>query len=71
MTTLITRELMIKRAQAGLMHVDGEPVQTGKDINVKIIHKGLRVLVPSKNKKVRKRNEVENVFNALTRWFNE
>jgi hypothetical protein len=53
------------------MHVDGEPVQTGKDINVKIIHKGLRVLVPSKNKKVRKRNEVENVFNALTRWFNE
>lgn len=71
MTTLITRELTIKRARAGLMHVDGEPVQTDKDVNVKIIHKGLKVLVPSKKIKVRKRNEVENVFNALTRWFNE
>ena len=71
MTTLITRELMIKRAKAGLMHVDGEPLQTDKDVNVKIVHKGLKVLVPSKNIKVRKRNEVENAFNALTRWFNE
>ncbi|MBK5196570.1 MAG: diacylglycerol kinase family lipid kinase, partial [Proteiniphilum sp.] len=42
MTTLITRELTIKRAKAGLMHVDGEPVQTDKDVNVKIVHKGLR-----------------------------
>jgi YegS/Rv2252/BmrU family lipid kinase len=71
MTTLITRELTIKRAKAGLMHVDGEPVQTDKDVNVKIVHKGLRVLVPSKKIKVKKRNEVENIFNALTRWFNE
>ncbi|MBK5196552.1 MAG: diacylglycerol kinase family lipid kinase, partial [Proteiniphilum sp.] len=71
MTTLITRELTIKRAKAGLMHVDGEPVQTDKDVNVKIVHKGLKVLVPSKKIKVKKRNEVENIFNSLTRWFNE
>lgn len=71
MTTLITRELTIKRAKAGLMHVDGEPVQTDKDVNVKIVHKGLKVLVPTKKTKVKKRNDVENIFNSLTRWFNE
>lgn len=71
MTTLITRELQIRRARSGIMHVDGEPVKTGREIDVKIVHKGLKVLVPSRKTKVKRRNEMENIFSALTRWFNE
>ena len=50
------------------MHVDGEPVETGREINVEIMQKGLKVLVPSVEKK---KKEAENIFSSLTRWFNE
>src|SRR5690554_303071 len=71
MTSLLTRTLNIKRSKAGVMHVDGEPVQTGSEVNVKIIHKGLKVFVPSTADLIEKRRrENENVFGALTRWFN-
>src|SRR5690554_2396462 len=71
MTTLLTRNLLIKRSKAGVMHIDGEPIQTGSEINVKIVHKGLKVFVPSSDDLAEKRRrENENVFSALTRWFN-
>lgn len=70
MTTLVTQKLSIRRARAGVMHVDGEPVETGREISVEIIHKGLKVLVPLEKKKKKKR-EAENIFSSLTRWFNE
>jgi len=68
MTTLVTQKLAIRRSRAGLMHVDGEPVQSGREINVEIIQQGLKVLVPSEKKKEK---EAENIFSSLTRWFNE
>lgn len=68
MTTLVTQKLTIHRERKGLMHVDGEPVETGREINVEIIQKGLKVLVPSVEKK---KKETENIFSSLTRWFNE
>ncbi|HPD86048.1 MAG TPA: diacylglycerol kinase family lipid kinase, partial [Proteiniphilum sp.] len=68
MTTLVTQKLIIRREKKGLMHVDGEPVETGREISVEIIQKGLKVLVPSEKKK---KKEAENIFSSLTRWFNE
>lgn len=71
MTSLLTRTLNIKRSKAGVMHVDGEPVHTGSEVNVEMIHKGLKVFVPSSADLAEKRRrENENVFGALTRWFN-
>lgn len=70
MTTLITRNLHIKRPHAGVMHVDGEPVSTGNEINVETIHQGLIVLAPANSGQEKKRKESENIFNSLTRWFN-
>lgn len=70
MTSLVTRTLHIKRPQAGLMHVDGEPVSTGNNIKVETIHKGLKVLTPNNNALKTRKKENENIFNALTRWFN-
>lgn len=68
MISLLTSKLHIKRKRDGMMHVDGEPFETGKEIDVKIVHKGLTVLVPPKVELVRK--ESDNVFSALTRWIN-
>lgn len=69
MTSLLTGSVTIKRTHPGVMHVDGEPVEAGTEIQVKIIPKGLSVLAP-KPAGVRKK-ENENIFNALTRWFAE
>lgn len=70
MTTLVTGRLTIKRNKPGMMHVDGEPIQTNKEINVEIIPEGLKVLAPKKPKSKRRGREAESIFNALTRWFN-
>ena len=67
MITLITSNLVIKRSHPGIMHVDGEPVSTDREIHVKIMPKGLKVLAPSKMDIKKKENE--NIFTALTRWL--
>ncbi|HBG41031.1 MAG TPA: lipid kinase [Porphyromonadaceae bacterium] len=67
MTTLLTSNLTIKRSHAGVMHVDGEPIETGKEIHVKVIPRGLNVFAPPKPANKQKENET--VFSALTRWF--
>ncbi|MDR1883377.1 MAG: diacylglycerol kinase family lipid kinase [Prevotella sp.] len=46
MIDLVTNEAIIKREREGLMHIDGESVKTGREIHVKIIPGGLKVLVP-------------------------
>lgn len=69
MISLLTSSLTIKRKQPGVMHVDGEPIESGKEINVKIFHKGLNVFAPKVSKK-KQPKEKENIFNAITRWLN-
>lgn len=72
MISLLTRNLHIKRSRPGVMHIDGDPVKTDIEINVRIVDKGLKVIAPSSSYlDERKRKEIENVFSALTRWFNE
>lgn len=69
MIFLLTSKLHIKRVHKGLMHVDGEPIETDNEINVKIIPKGLNVFAPPKG--IVNKKENENIFSPLTRWFNE
>lgn len=70
MISLLTSNLVIKRNKSGVMHVDGEPLESGNEIVVKIMPKGLKVFAPIPPKK-RKRKDRENVFSAITRWLNE
>ena len=70
MISLVTQNLQIKRSHPGIMHVDGEPVNTGTEINVETIHRGLKILAPDNELREKKRKESENIFNSLTRWFN-
>ncbi|MDH6354034.1 diacylglycerol kinase (ATP) [Dysgonomonas sp. PH5-45] len=44
---ILTNEVTIKREKEGVIHVDGDPVETSKDIHVRIIPKGLKVLTPT------------------------
>mgnify|MGYP001361993727 FL=1 len=69
MISLLTSSLTIKRKKSGVLHVDGEPVSTGKEIEVKIFHKGLRVFAP-KQVEEKPPKEKENIFTAITRWIN-
>lgn len=65
---IVTDEAMIKRKEAGVMHLDGNSIHTDKDIHVKIIHKGLNVLVP---KKVPQTvfDTAQDLFTNITRWL--
>ncbi len=67
MTTLLTSNLTIIRKNKGIMHVDGEPVETEKKIEVKIFPKGLKVFAPQKTEE---KKDKESIFGVITRWLN-
>ncbi len=64
MISLLTEKLLIKREKPGMMHVDGEPMKAGNEIQIEIFHKGLHIYAPKA-----KRTKRENIFSAVTRWF--
>lgn len=71
MISLVTKNLKVQRSRPGVMHVDGDPVNTDSEINVHIVHKGLKVFAPSEiEPPARSRKEIENILNTFTRWFN-
>ncbi len=45
MDTLRAREITLERESAAPFHIDGDPVEMGKDIHIRIVEDGLRVLV--------------------------
>ena len=45
MDTLRAKEVTLEREEAGPFHIDGDPVTMEKDIHIKIVPDGLRVLV--------------------------
>ncbi len=64
---MITSEALIEREREGVMHLDGNAIQTGKNITVKIVPKGLNVLVP---KDVTKTGFDKQAFlTNITRWI--
>ncbi len=44
--TFRCQTLQIHRSKPGVVHFDGDPMMAGKDISVKIVKKGLNVIVP-------------------------
>lgn len=64
---MITSEVLIEREKDGVMHLDGNAIQTGKSISVRIVNKGLNVLVP---KEVPKTGfDAQSFFTNITRWI--
>lgn len=65
---IITSEAVIKRSKPGVMHLDGNAIQTDKDISVKIMPKGLKVLIPKEIPQTAA-DAVQNFFTTITRWL--
>jgi diacylglycerol kinase (ATP) len=40
------REVSIKRLEEGAIHIDGEPLFMGRDLNISIVPLSLRVIIP-------------------------
>ncbi len=67
--TFKCKKLHIHRSSPGEIHFDGEPVKTGKDIDVHLEEKGIKVVVnPNANKDLRKPNAIQTAF---TEFFND
>ena len=45
MNTLRTKDMTLVRETEGVVHIDGTPTQMGKELHVKIVEEGLKVLV--------------------------
>jgi len=49
--TIKCKKLRIHRNHPGVVHFDGDPMMQGENLDVEIINKGLKVIVPSEKKK--------------------
>jgi YegS/Rv2252/BmrU family lipid kinase len=64
-----TRHIHITRENPGLIHYDGDPVMAGKEIDVRLVEKGIRVVVnPNADKSKRKPNMMQT---AMSEFFND
>ncbi len=63
--TFRAKKLRIRRSKPGVVHFDGDPIEEGKDVNIEIIQKGLRVIVPKGDKK-----ELKPVFQKAHDYVN-
>ena len=62
--------LRIHRDHPGFIHYDGEPVMTGQDITIRLVEKGINIIVnPNADKRMRKPNLIQNtasdIFNQI------
>lgn len=67
--TFKCKKLRIHRKEAGVIHYDGDPVMTDKDIEIELKEKGIRIIVnPDADKSLRKPNMLQS---AAADLFNE
>lgn len=65
--TFRTDHIHVHRQEDGPVHYDGDPVMMGKDIDVKIVKRGIRIVV-NPEAKLLKPNKLQN---AITNLFND
>lgn len=62
-------EIIVHREQPGFVHYDGEPMMTGKDVHIKLISKGIKIIVnPHADKTKRRPNIIQSAFSE---FFND
>jgi hypothetical protein len=66
--TFRTKQLRIHRKKAGAIHYDGDPIMTGKDIDVRIEHDGIRIV--TNPEAVEDGGQPNPVLNAFSDLFN-
>lgn len=64
------KDINITRSREGVIHFDGDPVYTGKEINIETRHRGIKIVInPLADKKKRQPNKVQNVFSQMVNDF--
>jgi YegS/Rv2252/BmrU family lipid kinase len=67
--TFKSKKLYIHRKKEGVIHFDGDPLMSGKDVSIELKEKGIRIIVnPDADKSLRKPNRVQT---AAAYLFNE
>lgn len=67
--TFKTERIHVHREKAGFVHCDGDPVMTGADVEVAVVHKGIRIIVnPAAEKTKRQPNVMQTAFSV---FFND
>lgn len=68
-STFKTKHLLVRRSQPGLIHYDGDPIMTSADVDVSVVHQGIKILInPLADKTKRHPNAVQNAFSI---FFND
>lgn len=64
--TFKAKSISIHREKEGVVHFDGDPITMGKAIKVKIVNKGIKVVVnPNNDTSYRQPNTIQTGFSAL------
>lgn len=64
--TFKTTRIHVKREAEGLIHYDGDPVMSTADVDIKIVNKGINIIVnPNANKAKRHPNLLQTVFSDI------
>ena len=64
-----TQHIIIHREKPGVIHYDGDPVMTTADVDIRLVPKGIRMIVnPDADKKKRRPNRVQTAFHE---FFND
>lgn len=67
--TFTSKKLHIHRGKPGVIHYDGDPVMTGRDVDVELVEKGIRIIInPYADRSQRKPNAIQSAAAGL---FNE
>jgi YegS/Rv2252/BmrU family lipid kinase len=63
------KDILIKRKEAGVIHYDGDPIEEGSTLHIRLRHKAIKIVVnPLADKKRRQPNIMQTAFSQL---FNE
>ena len=67
--TFRSKHIFIHRSKPGIIHFDGDPVMTSADVEVRLVEKGIKMIVnPNADKRLRKPNMLQS---AAAELFNE
>ncbi|MDR0186556.1 YegS/Rv2252/BmrU family lipid kinase [Prevotella brunnea] len=64
--TFRAKHIRIHRNKEGVIHYDGDPIMAAADIDISMVHKGIRIVVnPEDDKSQRQPNIIQNAFSEL------
>lgn len=64
--TFSTKHIHVHRSQPGVIHYDGEPVMTGEDVDIRLIEKGINIVVnPFSSRQHRRPNAIQTAASEL------